>query len=608
MTKESNAFSVEEWEAVIARIAEEEGFRASAYQDNKTDKNGKVISQQKSVGHGLSLNNSLVLKELTKLGYTKEGLESGEEQIKREDSYSVMGTVAKDSIRESQSLIKDFNNRPLNVKSSVVDLVYNMGGETVKDFDETIKLINKGDYHAASQELLDSKYARKDAPARAKRNSEIMKGESLSVTEVPTSTAVTQDPSGSPIRTPQEVTQATVVDDREVTPLDPRVEPLTQPESLTELPMEGMDLVVNELPVTEQSTASPTLFNESEKPATTMMEWGNEKLPVPPPKEQVSISLLQEGHKTDTAMLDAHKEVQKSINMGDESAVQKSSINTWKNKVDRRRQEMLSSKKLDLEKLHKDEVLLDGIWSPLEHKIAATEDTLTTKLINQTAEDNPEELERLKHLLASGDSEIRYRQAINNANRMLASMDEELGFGEAIVDVGISVFQPLAEAATFHNVITEVVPAANLSGVGIPSQDADDFVKYIVGLPKEEGVLAINDFIDAVYKRQNQLGVAENKLTNIWVAQVLMNYLQEDRSTEEGAGFLGMQNVTDFGLNVLAGLDFMNAAQLAEFGGMIIGKSLRKPKPYKDFVQPDKSIKISTFSSIILSHNILSDI
>ena len=335
-------------------------------------------------------------------------------------------------------------------------------------------------------------------------------------------------------------------------------------------------------PIQEQPATSD-LFQESEQSPVSLIEWGGQKQDVPPSKEQISISLLQEGHSVDGAMLDAHKEQTEQVNQGNEEGVLSSSLNTLRAKMKKRREALVITKASDLEDAHKDEVLVEGIWSPLEHKIAATEDTLTTKLLNQQASESPEELERITQLLAGADQEIRYRQAINNGYRMLAKMEEEIGVGETIADVTLSMAQPLVEAATFHNIITDVVPAANLTGLAIPSQDADDLVKYIVGLPREEGAAAINDFIEAVYQRQNQYGIGENKLTNMWAAQVLMNYLTEDRSTEEGTGFLGMQNVSDMGLNLMAGLDLLNAAQLSEYVGMMVSKTLRKPAPYKDF-------------------------
>ena len=331
------------------------------------------------------------------------------------------------------------------------------------------------------------------------------------------------------------------------------------------------------------------LFQEGAAPPSTQIEWGGERTDVPATSEQISISLLQAGHKVDAPMLDTHKIVKEQVNVGDESVVEQASTETWKQKVDRRRQEMLSKSEVDLKEMHEGEVLIDGIWSPLEHKITATQDTLTTKLFNQTASESPEEFDRLTHLLEASDEEFRYRQAINDGFRMLSKMDDELSLGETIGDVVLSVFEPFAEVGTFINVIDEAAPAANLSGIGIPTERADALVKHIVGLPKDEGIEVINNMIGSIYQRQNQLGVAENKLTNLMVGSILMNYLTEDRSTEEGAGFLGMQNVSDFGLNVVVGLEALNAAQLAEFTGMLVARAFRKPKPYKDFVNPDEA-------------------
>ena len=63
---------------------------------------------------------------------------------------------------------------PEEAKMVVLDLVYNLGISGFFKFRKTIALLEKHDFKGASEELLDSKYAKIDVPNRAKRNSQIL--------------------------------------------------------------------------------------------------------------------------------------------------------------------------------------------------------------------------------------------------------------------------------------------------------------------------------------------------------------------------------------------------------------------------------------------------
>ena len=67
-----------------------------------------------------------------------------------------------------------YKELPEQAQWVVQDLIYNIGFSGFFKFKKTIKYLKKHDFKGASEELLDSKYARKDVPNRAKRNSEIL--------------------------------------------------------------------------------------------------------------------------------------------------------------------------------------------------------------------------------------------------------------------------------------------------------------------------------------------------------------------------------------------------------------------------------------------------
>jgi len=59
-------------------------------------------------------------------------------------------------------------------KMVLVDMIFNMGVGGVLTFEKMLSAIGRGDYVEAARQILDSKYARLDCPARAIRNAKIM--------------------------------------------------------------------------------------------------------------------------------------------------------------------------------------------------------------------------------------------------------------------------------------------------------------------------------------------------------------------------------------------------------------------------------------------------
>ena len=71
--------------------------------------------------------------------------------------------------------IPEFANMGLDRQSAFVDLVFQMGMHGVAGFRRMMAAVRAGDWEGAARELLDSKYAREDAPARAERNAELFR-------------------------------------------------------------------------------------------------------------------------------------------------------------------------------------------------------------------------------------------------------------------------------------------------------------------------------------------------------------------------------------------------------------------------------------------------
>ena len=70
---------------------------------------------------------------------------------------------------------KWFWDKPQNVKEVLVNMIYQIGFSGVRKFKKTIQYIKDDNFLLASEEMLDSKWARSDSPNRAKELSDIIK-------------------------------------------------------------------------------------------------------------------------------------------------------------------------------------------------------------------------------------------------------------------------------------------------------------------------------------------------------------------------------------------------------------------------------------------------
>ena len=70
-----------------------------------------------------------------------------------------------------------FWDKPQNVKEVLVNMIYQIGFSGVRKFRKTIQYIKDDSFLLASEEMLDSKWAKSDSPNRAKELSEIVKSQ-----------------------------------------------------------------------------------------------------------------------------------------------------------------------------------------------------------------------------------------------------------------------------------------------------------------------------------------------------------------------------------------------------------------------------------------------
>ena len=71
----------------------------------------------------------------------------------------------------------DFYDMEHNIQVVLTDMIFNLGKVRFLGFRKMINAVRDGDYDLAAIEILDSKYAKKDVPNRARRNAILMQGD-----------------------------------------------------------------------------------------------------------------------------------------------------------------------------------------------------------------------------------------------------------------------------------------------------------------------------------------------------------------------------------------------------------------------------------------------
>jgi len=70
-----------------------------------------------------------------------------------------------------------FSEKPQHIQEVLIDMIFQIGFSGVKKFRKTIQYIKDDNFLLASEEMLDSKWAKSDSPNRAKELSEIVKSQ-----------------------------------------------------------------------------------------------------------------------------------------------------------------------------------------------------------------------------------------------------------------------------------------------------------------------------------------------------------------------------------------------------------------------------------------------
>jgi len=95
--------------------------------------------------------------------------------ISKEEAFYLFTNDVNDAVSDVSKYIKFYNNLDDSRQEVLVEMRFQMGIAGLLGFKEFLSHLKKGDYKRASEEMLNSKWA-KQTPIRAKELSEIIEG------------------------------------------------------------------------------------------------------------------------------------------------------------------------------------------------------------------------------------------------------------------------------------------------------------------------------------------------------------------------------------------------------------------------------------------------
>ena len=131
-------------------IAKHEGYEPRVY---------KCTNGYDTIGYGFAIKDLFMDKEIADLILDKK----------------IRGLLAR--IEGDDDWDSWFFDKPEIIQDVLVNMIFQMGFSGVKKFKKTIQYIKDDNFLMASEEMLDSKWAKSDSPNRAKELSEIIKSQ-----------------------------------------------------------------------------------------------------------------------------------------------------------------------------------------------------------------------------------------------------------------------------------------------------------------------------------------------------------------------------------------------------------------------------------------------
>lgn len=162
-TSAQPVLSDEDRQYIAQRLKQDEGFRSHWYKDpSKKEDAGEVI------GYGFGRKNPYVQQALKDVGFDGSNLS-------KEQADKVLDKLINRDYSELVSTYPWVKDAPQPAKYFMSSGMHQLGASGLGSFEKTLNYLSKGDYENAATEMLDSKWAKSQTPARAKRISDAVR-------------------------------------------------------------------------------------------------------------------------------------------------------------------------------------------------------------------------------------------------------------------------------------------------------------------------------------------------------------------------------------------------------------------------------------------------
>ena len=135
--------------AFMDMLKRHEGFRPGPYKDV-----GGM-----SVGYGFHLSRGNADASLRPLGLSASAILGGRQKVTRKQAETLMVADVEEAISAARSRFRGFDTFPRPVQGVLVNMLYNMGSGGLDGFKKMRAAVERGDWGAAADEMLDSKWA-----------------------------------------------------------------------------------------------------------------------------------------------------------------------------------------------------------------------------------------------------------------------------------------------------------------------------------------------------------------------------------------------------------------------------------------------------------------
>jgi len=113
-----------------------------------------------TIGIGFNLARKDADKKLKALGLNPVLIKKGKSKLTKEQAFKLATDDIYNALQGAKRLIKNFNEHPLEVRSSITEVIFNIGVTGFSKFENFIDLIHKKNYKRAAKELMNSSWSR----------------------------------------------------------------------------------------------------------------------------------------------------------------------------------------------------------------------------------------------------------------------------------------------------------------------------------------------------------------------------------------------------------------------------------------------------------------